>query len=235
MPSGSWRRSRHADAEEVPRLRLRAGRPGPQCGLHRIGSGRRHAGSLQERLSRPLLHGRGERGQHREHGCRPRARRPDRVREHDRDVSHPALLRAGRARPRTAQRQRAVDRQWRRRGVRAARSDASGHRRPGDHARGSQHDHRRTVRCRRDGPADAVDPEPSRADVHPPRQGRRSHRVQRRSVRDRPRHSHASRQRCAARLDRHYRQDRARGRGRPRRRRHLGGRASHAHRQAARS
>ena len=30
------------------------------------------------------------------------------------------------------------------------------------------------MRCRRDGPADAVDAEPSRADVHPPRQGRRS-------------------------------------------------------------
>ena len=144
-----------------------------------------------------------------EHGRRPRARRQDRLRQHHRHLPDPALLRAGRARSLPAQRQGAADCQRRWRGLRAARADASRHRRSRHPPRDPEHDHRRAVRRERDAAPGAADRRLPGPGVHPAGQRRRSDRlVGRRAVPDRPRHSHGARRRCAARDDGHHRQGR---------------------------
>ena len=157
----------------LPQEHGQAGGRGRARGLHRLGHHQARPGRFLGTISRPLLHGRRVRGEHRRHGRGHGALRKDPLHQHHRHLPHAPLLRAGAAGRRPAQAARSPAGQRGRGGLRAARPDAPGERGHRDSARHSPHVRRRPLRRRGNGAPDAADPEVAGPDVHPFGQGRR--------------------------------------------------------------
>ena len=170
------------DAPDLPQHGARARAARRARGVHRLRSQPRPARRHAQGNARALVHGGRHRGERDRHGGRPRDGGLRALRQHDRDLHHAALLRAGRGRPLPAQSAGAPDRQWRRARLRAARADPSRDRGHRDHARAAEHDRDRRVRRARDDAADGGDARLARPDLYPPRQGRRPGRQPRRGA-----------------------------------------------------